>query len=130
MAMARLYAATPAPSVPAAAFAARRIIEDRDRVLRHGLIKLLESARRYRGSPERPTWHTPAAAPAARYLRPRRAAPWPRSIDVAGGDCRHGFESDTRRQHMPVLNESFSVPDGSASWAAINDLNKLIPCVP
>ena len=31
---------------------------------------------------------------------------------------------------MPVLNESFSVPDGNASWAAINDLNKLIPCVP
>jgi carbon monoxide dehydrogenase subunit G len=31
---------------------------------------------------------------------------------------------------MPVLNESFSVPNGSASWAAINDLNKLIPCVP
>ena len=31
---------------------------------------------------------------------------------------------------MPVLNESFSVADGSSSWAAINDLNKLIPCVP
>ena len=31
---------------------------------------------------------------------------------------------------MPVLNESFSVPNGSASWAAINDLNRLIPCVP
>jgi carbon monoxide dehydrogenase subunit G len=31
---------------------------------------------------------------------------------------------------MPVLNESFSVPNGTASWAAINDLNKLIPCVP
>ena len=31
---------------------------------------------------------------------------------------------------MPTLNESFSVPDGAQSWAAINDLNKLIPCVP
>jgi carbon monoxide dehydrogenase subunit G len=31
---------------------------------------------------------------------------------------------------MPTLNESFSVPNGEASWAAINDLNKLIPCVP
>jgi carbon monoxide dehydrogenase subunit G len=31
---------------------------------------------------------------------------------------------------MPVLNESFSVPNGTASWGAINDLNKLIPCVP
>ena len=31
---------------------------------------------------------------------------------------------------MPVLTESFSVPNGQASWAAINDLNKLIPCVP
>ncbi len=31
---------------------------------------------------------------------------------------------------MPVLSESFSVPNGQASWAAINDLNKLIPCVP
>ena len=31
---------------------------------------------------------------------------------------------------MTHLTESFSVPDGQASWAAINDLNKLIPCVP
>ncbi|MEY2442068.1 MAG: hypothetical protein QOJ46_1494, partial [bacterium] len=31
---------------------------------------------------------------------------------------------------MPTLNESFSVPDGNASWDVINDLNKLIPCVP
>jgi carbon monoxide dehydrogenase subunit G len=31
---------------------------------------------------------------------------------------------------MPTLNESFSVPNGAQSWAAINDLNKLIPCVP
>ena len=31
---------------------------------------------------------------------------------------------------MPVLNESFSVPNGAQSWAVINDLNKLIPCVP
>ena len=31
---------------------------------------------------------------------------------------------------MPVLSESFTVPDGNASWTAINDLNKLIPCVP
>jgi carbon monoxide dehydrogenase subunit G len=31
---------------------------------------------------------------------------------------------------MTVLTESFSVPNGQASWAAINDLNKLIPCVP
>lgn len=31
---------------------------------------------------------------------------------------------------MTVLTESFSVPNGQASWGAINDLNKLIPCVP
>jgi carbon monoxide dehydrogenase subunit G len=31
---------------------------------------------------------------------------------------------------MPTLSESFTVPDGNASWGAINDLNKLIPCVP
>ena len=31
---------------------------------------------------------------------------------------------------MPTLSESFSVPNGAQSWAAINDLNKLIPCVP
>jgi carbon monoxide dehydrogenase subunit G len=31
---------------------------------------------------------------------------------------------------MTALSESFSVPNGAASWAAINDLNKLIPCVP
>jgi carbon monoxide dehydrogenase subunit G len=31
---------------------------------------------------------------------------------------------------MPTLTESFSVPNGQASWAAITDLNKLIPCVP
>jgi len=31
---------------------------------------------------------------------------------------------------MATLNESFSVPNGQASWGVINDLNKLIPCVP
>ena len=31
---------------------------------------------------------------------------------------------------MPVLNESFSVPNGNATWGVITDLNKLIPCVP
>lgn len=31
---------------------------------------------------------------------------------------------------MPVLNESFSVPNGAASWGVITDLTKLIPCVP
>jgi uncharacterized protein len=31
---------------------------------------------------------------------------------------------------MPVLNESFSVANGAATWGVITDLNKLIPCVP
>jgi carbon monoxide dehydrogenase subunit G len=31
---------------------------------------------------------------------------------------------------MPNLSESFSVPNGQGSWAVINDLSKLIPCVP
>src|ERR1044072_9089105 len=31
---------------------------------------------------------------------------------------------------MPVLTESFSVPNGAQSWAVVNDLSKLIPCVP
>jgi carbon monoxide dehydrogenase subunit G len=31
---------------------------------------------------------------------------------------------------MTVLTESFSVPNGAQSWAVVNDLNKLIPCVP
>jgi carbon monoxide dehydrogenase subunit G len=31
---------------------------------------------------------------------------------------------------MPVLTESFSVPNGAQSWAVVTDLNKLIPCVP
>lgn len=31
---------------------------------------------------------------------------------------------------MPTLNESFSVPNGTASWGVVNDLGKLIPCVP
>jgi carbon monoxide dehydrogenase subunit G len=31
---------------------------------------------------------------------------------------------------MPTLNESFSVPNGSATWAIVSDLNKLVPCVP
>lgn len=31
---------------------------------------------------------------------------------------------------MPTLNESFSVPNPSQTWAVVSDLNKLIPCVP
>jgi carbon monoxide dehydrogenase subunit G len=31
---------------------------------------------------------------------------------------------------MPVLTESFSVPNGAQSWAVVTDLSKLIPCVP
>jgi carbon monoxide dehydrogenase subunit G len=49
---------------------------------------------------------------------------------VAGGNCRHVSIGHKEKLHMPTLSESFSVPNGSASWAAINDLNKLIPCVP
>ena len=81
-------------------------------------------------SRERATWHTARAARrpaspaatvsstlAARDARGRRRLP-PR-FDPTQGD-----------HHMPTLNESFSVPNGHASWAVINDLNKLIPCVP
>lgn len=31
---------------------------------------------------------------------------------------------------MPTLNESFSVPNPSQTWAIVSDLNKLVPCVP
>ena len=31
---------------------------------------------------------------------------------------------------MPTLNESFSVPNPSQTWAIVSDLNKLVPWGP
>ena len=31
---------------------------------------------------------------------------------------------------MPTLNESFSVPNPSSTWAVVSDLNRLVPLVP
>jgi carbon monoxide dehydrogenase subunit G len=52
-------------------------------------------------------------------------------MTVAGGYCRHDcIRTQGDSNNMPTLNESFSVPNGTQSWAVINDLSKLIPCVP
>jgi carbon monoxide dehydrogenase subunit G len=51
--------------------------------------------------------------------------------DVAGGGSPAFRPADTKEtSHMPVLTESFSVPNGAQSWAVVTDLNKLVPCVP